>query len=372
MKKKIKILRLIMSATETSAAYNEFSLPKKEEHEITICSLLHASITPPDRIVLIEGGGSIKKYLQIIVNEIRNNKYDVAHLHSPHVGLIYLLVKSIYAKSCPPALMTIGSSFSNYKLLYRLLFLPLFLFLERIVFCSKGSYHSFPTFYKRLARKKFSIINNGVNIARIDKTLQEQNMEEYEHNLNGSFDVVSVGRIIKSKNVFTLLEAFNQCDATKTRLVFVGEGDLSDELKQKSREVSNHKTVDYKGLIPRERVYQTLSESHVFISTSLVEGMPVAVLEAMACRLPVILSDIPPHAELAEGLDFIRLVQPFDIEGFSVEIGKYYNMAEKDRVVLGNRCREHVEKNFSLESVLNKYEELFKELIKEAKIRSND
>jgi glycosyltransferase involved in cell wall biosynthesis len=71
-------------------------------------------------------------------------------------------------------------------------------------------------------------------------------------------------------------------------------------------------------------------------------------MEAMACRLPVILSDIPPHREIAEGVDFIPLIPPEDVAGFAREIKKFREMSISERTVIGEKCRSIIEERFSL------------------------
>ena len=61
------------------------------------------------------------------------------------------------------------------------------------------------------------------------------------------------------------------------------------------------------GLIPRDEVFLRCASADVLVSTSHGEGLPVAVIEAMAAGCPVILSDIPPHRELMDGEDFVPL-----------------------------------------------------------------
>jgi glycosyltransferase involved in cell wall biosynthesis len=58
-------------------------------------------------------------------------------------------------------------------------------------------------------------------------------------------------------------------------------------------------------------------------------------MEAMACGRPVILSDIPPHREIAEGVDFIPLIKPDDVSGFAQEINKFSEMPVSERTMIG-------------------------------------
>ena len=89
------------------------------------------------------------------------------------------------------------------------------------------------------------------------------------------------------------------------------------------------------------------------------EGLPVAVLEAMACGSPVILSDIPPHREIAEGVDFIPIVMTNDISGFASEITKFYEMSPSERAEIGKKCRALVENKFSLDAMHAGYDEVY-------------
>ncbi len=105
------------------------------------------------------------------------------------------------------------------------------------------------------------------------------------------------------------------------------------------------------GLIERDDVFHYFEQSDLFVSTSWGEGLPVAVLEAMACRLPVILSDIPPHQEIAESVDFIPLVNPDDVAGFAQEIKRFRELPASEREVIGQKCRKLIEEKFSLSTM---------------------
>jgi glycosyltransferase involved in cell wall biosynthesis len=117
------------------------------------------------------------------------------------------------------------------------------------------------------------------------------------------------------------------------------------------------------GLIPRNDVYEALANADLFVSTSYGEGLPIAALEAMACRCPVILSDIQPHRELAGGADFIPLVPADDSEGFAREISRFHSLSKEERKAIGEKCRAWAENRFSLTAMHKNYFALYEQLL---------
>lgn len=104
---------------------------------------------------------------------------------------------------------------------------------------------------------------------------------------------ISVGSLIPRKNMQLLIRAFNDLpEEVRGSLLILGEGPLMGELKSEAvRDVRLPGSVN--------NVADYLSEADYFVSTSLSEGLPNTVLEALASGLPVILSDIEPHLEIA-------------------------------------------------------------------------
>ncbi len=117
--------------------------------------------------------------------------------------------------------------------------------------------------------------------------------------------------------------------------------------------------------IPRDEVFARLARADLFISASRGDGLPVAVLEAMACRCPVILSDIEPHREIAGGADFIPLIEPDDTDGFAKEIRRFRSMSHSERSEVGLRCRRLAEERFGLTPMLKRYEKVYLQLVDE-------
>jgi glycosyltransferase involved in cell wall biosynthesis len=364
--KKLSILHIVLSIGETNATYNEHCLPWAEQRDITICTFFHSPIKPPKSITFFEGDNTVPGFIRNLNQVLDAKEYDIIHAHTPHVGLLFLVSQQLTRHNSQlPSVITVHDSYPNYKFRNRLMFLPVFAGFRRIVCCSKASYNSFPNIYKRLAGERLFVVQNGLDIVRVDRIAA--NNPKPTHKTN-EFSVIAISRLVDIKNPFTLVAAFQQSADRTSRLVYIGEGPLRNTLNSVSENNGYSSQIEFTGLIPRERVFEHLLNADLFISTSRGEGLPIAVLEAMACRNPVLLSDIPPHREIAEGVDFIPLIDPDDVAGFAREIKRFRQMSPAERVILGQNCRELVEARFSLDAMHSGYEEIYTQLINHHKV----
>jgi glycosyltransferase involved in cell wall biosynthesis len=361
MKKKISILHLVISIGETNAAYNEHCLPLAEERDIAICTYFRSDIIPPDNIKMFQGDGSIKGFFRGVRAALDVGKYDIVHVHSPHLGILFLAATRFgYRKFAASEVVTVHDSYPNYKLRNRLMFLPIFASFRRVICCSQSSFNSFPILYKWLAGRRLGVVQNGLDIVRVDRIIAKTRRGPLQ---KSDFTTVAISRLVDIKNPFCVLSAFQQSRDQTSCLTYIGDGPLRNALLTKSREADLDAQVEFTGLIPREKVFEHLLNSDIFISTSRGEGLPISVLEAMACYRPVILSDIPPHREIAEGVGFIPLIKPDDEAGFAREIKKFRKMSASDRAVIGQQCRKLVEQRFSLGAMHAGYEKIYAQVI---------
>ncbi len=354
----LKILHIILALTPTNGQYNEHCLPLKDQREITICTYFKSiwGIRPPENIRLYEGDDTLPGFFRALRAALADQEYDVIHVHTPHAGVLVpliLMFSGLYRKLKPSTVHTVQNSFQNFKLRHKLMFIPGLALFQNLVFCSKASYESFPAFYKWLSGGRVRIVQNTVDLERIDQVLNGMDVLRDNH-----FTVATVG-LIKMKNPFTMLAAFHQAGLEAGKLVYMGEGHLRGSLSQEIARLGLQEQVVLTGMIERDRVFEQFGQADLFVSTSWGEGLPVAVLEAMACRSPVVLSDIPPHREIAEGADFIPLVKPGDAGGFAREIKKFSEMPLAERLEIGQKCRMIVEDRFSLAMMHSRYRDLY-------------
>ncbi len=111
----------------------------------------------------------------------------------------------------------------------------------------------------------------------------------------GSIIWISSGHLASRKDPGLILDAFRRHfgESAEHCLVFLGSGPLEAEMKIKSKGAKN---VLFPGQV--KNVVDYLQAGDFYVSASKAEGMPNAVMEGMACGLPVLLSNIGPHAEI--------------------------------------------------------------------------
>lgn len=109
------------------------------------------------------------------------------------------------------------------------------------------------------------------------------------------FSFIFVGRLSEQKNLYFIIEQFSILKKevnTPFTINFVGDGPLKNKLQNLADSLGISDKIKWHGWLTKIQVLKILQESDCFINPSLCEGMPNAVLEAMACGLPVIASNV--------------------------------------------------------------------------------
>ena len=354
--RRLSVLHIILVLKPTNGQYNEHCLPLMDKRDITICTFFKSDITPPEAITLFDGDNTIMGFFRAARAALTKREYDIIHVHTPHAGvllLVALFMFGMYKKLIPTTVHTVQNSYENFKFRNKLLFIPSFVFFRRLVFCSHASYESFPGFFKWLAGDRMHVVQNAVDLNRIDRITKTKPAVR-----NDQFTIATVG-LIKIKNPITVLDASYQDNDRNTKLIFLGEGSLRPLLTEKIERLGLQQQVQLMGMVARDKVFEYFVLADLFVSASWGEGLPVAVMEAMACGRPVVLSDIPPHREIVQGIDFIPLIKPDDVAGFAQEIKKFREMSVSERTVIGQKCRKLIEERFSLPIMHAAYKEVY-------------
>jgi len=174
----------------------------------------------------------------------------------------------------------------------------------------------------------------------------------------------TVGRLVATKGQTYLIDAFQAVmkKIPNSRLVIIGDGSLSQKLQKQVEESGISSRVLFTGY--RKDVLELLMGFDVFVLPSLAEGLSIALLEAMASRLPVIASDVGGIPEVFGNSYCGRLVPPKDVAALSaamVEIGLLDNTQKKR---LGEEGRKKIEEEFTADVMIRKIQEVYESVLK--------
>jgi glycosyltransferase involved in cell wall biosynthesis len=106
--------------------------------------------------------------------------------------------------------------------------------------------------------------------------------------------ILFVGRLEGQKDPLTLIDSFGYIylENSMARLLIVGTGSLLEEAQKKVKQMGLEHAVKFLGSLPQNEVAQLMGICDVFLLASAFEGMPRSVLEALACGLPVVTTDV--------------------------------------------------------------------------------
>lgn len=156
------------------------------------------------------------------------------------------------------------------------------------------------------------------------------------------FTIICVARLIERKGQHHLLQAFAQLRvacAEPVRLIFVGTGDAEPQLRALASRLQLEETVHFKGFVPREHMPLVYRDADVFVLPSQQEGMSIALLEAMASGLPVIVTETGGTAELVTQDQNGEIVPWADVPGLTRALRRMMNVSDRQRMGQESRRR---------------------------------
>jgi glycosyltransferase involved in cell wall biosynthesis len=201
------------------------------------------------------------------------------------------------------------------------------------------------------SRFEIPIIPNGVDL-ELYKTAAHDDMLP---------QLFSVGRVVHQKGLDIAIQALSGLKDLAWEWRIVGDGPRLDFLKSYAEELGISDRVHFLGWQSREQLIEQYQRSNIFLFPSRHEGMPNAVLEAMASGLPVIASHIAGNEELVVDGETGLLFPSEDVDSLRTALRKLLTDATL-RQKMGNASRRHMEENYSWESTARQYELLLEQV----------
>ncbi len=176
--------------------------------------------------------------------------------------------------------------------------------------------------------------------------------------LDGRAHIINVGRLVKEKNQETLLRAFAlvQQKIPEAHLHMVGDGYLREYLQSLTDELGLSQHVTFHGA--SNNVKELLQGARIFALSSIDEGTPNAILEAMACGLPIVSTKVDGIAAMLVHAEHGYLVDVYQHEtmaNYILKILETPQLAEK----LGAQATKYVQENYSLKLMALRHEAVY-------------
>lgn len=208
-------------------------------------------------------------------------------------------------------------------------------------------------------------IHNGIDVESFNRAVEEADpspiVAEYSVS-ETDFVFLNVGRYVPPKSQLDLVDAMDRVTDERTDIhLFIvgGRGAMEGRLRDRVAEYGLERTVSVTGRVEEINPYYALADA--FVSSSVAEGLPIVLLEAMAAELPVIATDIPGVRELVVDGETGTLVPTNDPNELSRAVLGLANC--NDHAQYGRAGFDRVRREFHIERTVSEYVSLYRQLV---------
>ena len=207
---------------------------------------------------------------------------------------------------------------------------------------------------------KITVIPNGVDMDAWRPDAAARAAVRGELAIENEFLWFAAGRLEPVKDYPTLLAAMAQLPST-ARLVIAGTGPLEEQLRGLASQLCLQSRVRFLGF--EQDVRRWMQAADGFVLSSRWEGLPMALLEAAACALPAVATDVPGTREVIVHGGTGWLAAQGDPRGLAEAMTRLMHTSLDGRRTIGEQARQRAFDSFSLELALTRWEALYSDLL---------
>ncbi|MCM8802497.1 MAG: glycosyltransferase family 4 protein [Candidatus Omnitrophica bacterium] len=209
-------------------------------------------------------------------------------------------------------------------------------------------------------KEKLFLIPNAVDVNKF-KPSEQKEILKTKFGYKGEKIIIYAGRLTEQKGVEYLIRSFRELEIKEKLLIILGEGDLKNKLEKLTLELRISDSVLFLG--KKENIIPYLQISDLFVLPSLGEGLPIVLLEAMACGLPVVVSKVGGNIDIVEDGINGYLIEPGNIYQIKNAIEDLLKNEEKIKKI-GEINRKKIERDYSFEVIIERYLKLYNKILK--------
>jgi glycosyltransferase involved in cell wall biosynthesis len=287
---------------------------------------------------------------------LRREKPDVVHAHLPHATWLArwsrlavplrVLVDTLHTSSTGTRGRQLGYRWSGWLT-------------DKVTAVSQSVAEAY--FYARMVTAdKLTVLPNGVDADAWRPDAAVRNALRSELNMEDKFLWLAAGRLEAVKDYPSLLRAMVEVPES-ARLVIAGSGPLENDLLRLSTLLGLERRVR---LIGFDRdVLPWMQTADGFVLSSRWEGLPMGLLEAAACALPAVATDVPGTREVIVDGETGWLAPTGDASALGEAMTRMMQTPPEKRRTIGQCARQNVIDRFSLNAVLDQWETQYRELL---------
>lgn len=236
--------------------------------------------------------------------------------------------------------------------------------LDKIIAVSNGAKDNISKYLRSENKNKIECIYNPIKI----NDIREKSKEKIEENLEKPF-IIGIGRLERQKNFILLIRAYKILldRGFKHNLIILGQGSQKDYLISEVKKLNIEKKVKFLGF--KENPYKYLNQADVFVQSSIYEGLPTVLIEALALNVPVVATNCPDGAkEILDNGKYGLLVKMNDEKALADAIKKILNDRDLQRKYK-IKSKDGINR-FDDKYITHLFEELFLKMMKKTNIIS--
>lgn len=274
-----------------------------EDGEIEYCD---RKITIPIKRNPIKIGNL--KAIKQLKKEIEKEKYDIIHCHTPMGSVITRIAAKKARKKYNTKVFYTAHGFHFYKgapLLNWIIYYPVEKWLSKHTDCLITiNQEDYKLASKKFKANKIELVHGvGVDENKFDFEMTKEQRNELRKGFEleeDDFVLIQIGELNKNKNQIMSIDAMKELVVgnPKIKLLLVGKGELEEYYRQKIDEYNLQNNIHMLGY--RTDIEKLLKISDCSISLSKREGLPLNLIEAMFCDLPIIATDCRGNRDIAK------------------------------------------------------------------------
>jgi glycosyltransferase involved in cell wall biosynthesis len=287
------------------------------------------------------------RLIRELASRLRVDRPDVLHAHNALV--LHYGVAAARLAQVPVVVNTRHGGNMNWDPHCERIWRQSIRWIDAVVFISEGVREYYVT-RDRLSRRKTSVIYNGIDVCKFSAH------PAHPGSSLPRFRVGSVGRLVPAKDHATLIRSFARVTAVmpEAELHILGDGPCRAAISQTAESLGIANRVFLHGI--SYDVAGFLSTLDLFVLSSIDEGLPISLMEAMAAGLPVVSTRLPGLTELAPESVVAGYCTPGQPESLAEHILRAAN--RRDLPALGETARRWAQK-FGIRETWHQYQNLF-------------